>query len=542
MLVELSVRGLGVIDDVRVVLGPGLTAVTGETGAGKTLLVEAIELLVGARAEATLVRPGADEAVVEGRFIVGDEDDEREVVVSRVVPAAGRSRAYIDGRMAPVSTLAELGASLIDLHGQHAHQSLLLAAVQRAALDRFAALEPTLEELHAARAAVKQIDADLGALGGDAHARAREIDLLRYQLAEIGDAGLGDPDEDGALEAEEDRLADAAAHREAASAAREMIAGDGGALDAVGGASAALAHRGPFRAATDRLRAVAAELADVASELRAEAEGLADDPARLESVRARRQLLRELRRKYGGTLAEVMEFGVATQSRLRDLESYEVRAAGLETARQEAMEQVSRVAAQLGAARRRAAPELGRAIETHLQQLALPRARFEVRVGDEDPGDDVVFGLGANPGEPVLPLSKVASGGELARTMLAARLVLSEAPPTLVFDEVDAGIGGEAALAVGRALAALATDRQVLVVTHLPQVAAFADAQVAVTKVERRGRTLAQARAVESDDRLVELSRMLSGQPDSVAARRHAADLLSSAEAERRPRRRARNS
>ncbi|HEX2040751.1 MAG TPA: DNA repair protein RecN, partial [Acidimicrobiales bacterium] len=529
VLVELRVRDLGVIAEAHVVLGPGLTALTGETGAGKTLLVEAIELLVGGRAESVLVRPGAEEAWVEGRFVV----DGREVVLARAVPASGRSRAYVDGRMAPVGALAEAGAELVDLHGQHAHQALLSAPAQRAALDRFG--EVDLRPLHEARARLHAIEQSLDALGGDERARAREIDLLRYQVDEVDGARIDGPDEDERLAEEEERLADATAHREAAAAAHAALAEEGRAGDALGSALAAVAGRSPLRDLEGRLRSLVAEVGDVGTELRAAAEQLEDDPERLDAVRGRRRQLHELRKKYGATLAEVLAFAEQARARLDELLSHDRRAAELDRDREQATEAVAAAERAVLAARRDAAPRLAAAVEAHLQDLAMAGARVEVEVGEEPPGDRVAFLLGANPGEPALPLSKVASGGELARTMLALRLALRDdaGAPTVVFDEVDAGIGGTAALAVGRSLAALAGDLQVLVVTHLPQVAAFADRQVVVRKGEREGRTVAEASVLEPAARVVELSRMLSGTPDSDAAREHAAELLAGAARER---------
>ncbi len=534
MLAELHVRDLGVIADLTLVLQPGMTALTGETGAGKTLVVEAIELLIGERADPVLVRPGADEARVEGRFVVGDD----EVVVARVVPRTGRSRAYVDGRLATVGELVEIGGRMVDLHGQHAHQSLLGARVQRAALDRFGGVD--LAPLAEARAAVAGLDGALAALGGDARARAREIDLLAFQVGELDAAGLTEPDEDDLLDAEEDLLAQAAAHRQAGMAAHAALRDDGGAADAVATALDALAGRPPFAEIEARLRSVAAELDEAAADARRTAEAIAEDPERLDEVRARRRLLRELCRKYGERLSDVLEYGADARNRLAELHSHDERVKELEKDRIVAVAAVDDAAAAVGRARRDAAPRLAAAVEGHLGELALGRARFEVQVADEadDPsGSSVTFLLGANPGEPTRPLAKVASGGELARTMLACRLVLSDAPPTLVFDEVDAGVGGQAALAVGRALAALADGprgrHQVVVVTHLAQVAAFADHQVAVTKHERDGRTVADVRRLDDHHRVVELSRMLSGQPSSATAHHHAEELLATASRER---------
>ncbi|MBW3649680.1 MAG: DNA repair protein RecN [Actinobacteria bacterium] len=527
MLTEIRVRELGLIADLTLVLGPGMTAVTGETGAGKTLLVEAIELLVGGRAEPHLVRPGADEALVEGRFTTA----EGERILARSVRGGSRSRAYVDGRMAAVTALSELGAGLVDLHGQHAHQSLLAPAVQRGALDAFAGAD--LGPMAAARGRIHEIDDELRRLGGDARARAREVDLLRFQIAEIAAAGLTDLDEDDALAAEEAALADADAAREAAGVAYEALSADGGAADAVGIAGAALAGRPALAALGERLRALQAEVTEAAADLRGAAEAIEDDPERLAAVVQRRQVLGDLRRKYGETLGDVLAFAQEAAARLAQLESHDQRVGELEVARVAATSEWAEAAAVVAAARRRAAPRLASAVEAHLRELALPSARFEVEVAGDDPADEVRFLFSANAGEPALPLAKVASGGELARTMLAARLVLTDAPPTLVFDEVDAGIGGAAAVAVGRALAALAADHQVLVVTHLPQVAAFADSHVAVRKAEVAGRTVATATVLDDRSRVVELSRMLSGQPESSTARDHATELLATAARQR---------
>ncbi|MDP9403947.1 MAG: DNA repair protein RecN [Actinomycetota bacterium] len=556
MLTELRIRDLGVIAGLDLLLRPGMTAVTGETGAGKTLLVQGIELLLGGRAEALLVRAGAGQAEVEGRFVgeaggeggvgtrdggdrTGDEGVE-EVVLGRVVPVAGRSRGYVGGRLAPATLLAETGRRLVDIHGQHDHQSLLAPAVQRRALDAFGAVD------HGPRAAAAEglatVEAALTALGGDERSRAREVDLLRFQIAELAAAHLSDPAEDEALELEEDRLAEAAAHREAAARAHHALSDDGGAADAVGSALAAVTGRAPLSELARRLESVAAEVVEAAADLRHAVDTLQDDPERLEQVRARRALLRDLARKYGDSLAEVIAYTAEARRRLEELESHNERVAILEQQRGDARRELASAETAMGHARRHAAGRLSRAVTDHLQQLAMAGAGFEVTVGPEGAGDDVTFLLGANRGEPCLPLARVASGGELARAMLALRLVLGHhggpSPGTVVFDEVDAGVGGEAALAVGRALAAVASGPgapQVLVVTHLPQVAAFADHQLVVRKVvDGEGRTVVEAEHVEGEARVVELSRMLSGRPDSAAARGHAEELLAAATRGRR--------
>ncbi len=372
MLTELHIENLGVIERVDLSLGAGLTAVTGETGAGKTMLVEALELLVGGRADATIVRPGAKEARVDGRFVTGDT----ELVLTRVVPAEGRSRAYIDGRPATVGALADATAGLLDLHGQHDHQSLLAAATQRAALDHFGHVD--LAPLRAARARLTELDAELATLGGAARERAREIDLLRYQVDELAAAGLDDPDEERRLELLEDALADASGHRQAGAAAHEALAADGGARDAVAAAAAALSGRTPFDASVDRMAALLAELDDVLAEVRDTAEGIEDDPIRLAEVRQRRQLLRDLCRKYGDDVAEVIAYGEHAARRLTELEGYEIRAAAIDAERAGAESLERTAAAAVGQARRAAAPILGEAVTARLRELAMPHATVSV--------------------------------------------------------------------------------------------------------------------------------------------------------------------
>jgi DNA repair protein RecN (Recombination protein N) len=536
VLSELRVENLGIIVELQVTLGEGLTVITGETGAGKTLIVDALDLLCGGRADPQLVREGAAEARVEGRF----EDGGEEVVLARVVPADGRSRGYVNGRLATVAELAECGRRLVDLHGQHAHQSLLAPVEQRALLDRFAGAkaQAALAQLRAARAEARGFADELASLGGDERSRAREVDLLRYQVAEIDAAGITGPGEDERLLAEEELLADAEAHREALGTAYREVEGAG--EDALGAAVAALSGRAPFEALVARLRVLQAEMQEAAHDVRTTEESIVADPQRLQEVQTRRALLAELRRKYGLTLEDVVEYAARTRERLEELEQHDALAARLDAACREAQAEAERAARALTKARRAAAPRLADAVTVHLRELALPAATLTIDISSgaidsaasgpasigDDGADDVSFLLAPNPGESARPLAKAASGGELSRAMLALRVVLSEAPPTLVFDEVDAGIGGEAGAAVGRALATLGGHHQVLCVTHLPQVAAFADAHVLVAKDEVKGRTVAAASLLLDDARVNEISRMLAGVGGSAHARRHARELV----------------
>ncbi len=533
MLVELVVRNLGVIDNVTVLPGSAMTALTGETGAGKTLIVGAVSLLLGARADAVMVRPGCDEARIDGRF----ETDGVERVLTRVVTSAGRSRAYIDGSPVTIGQLEEVGAKLVDLHGQHAHQSLLSPAAQRYALDAYGRVDRSA--LIEARSKMAELDRQLAALGGDERARARELDLLRFQAAEIDQAKLDDPDEDQALAKEEDLLGDALAHREAAASALAALRDDGGARDALGLAAGALHRRAPFSEIEARVQTLVAELEDVIGELRGSVDGIEDDPERLNDVRVRRQLIRDVLRKYGESIATVTDYRNELEAQIGDLSSHEERAAAIETEREKLRVHMIAHGRVIAAARRKAASKLAVSIEARLGDLAMAKAKLGIEVLDHpdalgiDEGADVRFLLAANPGSPLQPLSKVASGGELARTMLALRLALLEGrvalggiPDTLIFDEVDAGIGGQAAVAVGHALAELGEGRQVIVVTHLPQVAARGAQHLVVEKVSTGKSTSTVVTAQNRDGRIVELARMLAGHPDSDAGRRHAEELL----------------
>lgn len=527
MLVELVVTNLGVIESARVLFSGGLVALTGETGAGKTMLMEALGLLTGSKADPTRVRQGADEAVVEGLFADGDT----EWVLRRVVPVEGRSRAYVNGALATAATLADVAGGLLELHGQHAQQQLFSRRVHRSVLDEFASIDtgPMDELTRRARELEHAIEAE----GGDEGARLREIDLLRFQIEEISgvDPQVG---EDRELEAEELVLADALAHREAAETALALLTDDGAVSDQLAVAAVTLEGRSPLEPVRDRLVALVAELTDSADELRRLAEVIEPDPQRLSWIQDRRSSLADLRRKYGPEDTDVLGFLADAQQRVELLASFDERLRERleDLAHTRSLLEVEAVA--VGTRRRETAPELAAAIEAHLRQLAMPDAEVSVDVSDGNvaagDGDVVEFLISTNRGMRPGPLGKVASGGELSRVMLALHLVLSQGPPTVVFDEVDAGIGGEAATAMGRALSSLASQRQVLVVTHLPQVAAFADLQVRLEKSSIGDSVATTATALSHQERIVEISRMLSGQPDSENARRHAEELLAQGE------------
>ena len=571
MLSELVVRNLGIIKDLSLQFNNDMTVLTGETGAGKTLITEAVSLLLGGRADSVLVGPWGEEAEVEGRFVLDDstgalegdfellsestsEADSREaneaiseqaseeaneeakgdraeeiseIIIRRVVARKGRSRAYINGKLAATKSLTETAEHLVDLHGQHLHQSLLRPASQRAALDSFGNVETA--PLREARALIKALQSKLDTLGGDEHARQRTLDMLRHQLDEILAARLSDPSEDEQLQAEEKLLSEAGESQAAVRQAAHITSGDGTATTAL---AEALALIDPYESLAEpatRLRRLSEELAEAGTELRFLSEQLEADPLRLDEIVERRSLLADLRRKYGSTLAEVMEYAERIRAELAEMESTEERTAEIQAEISELEARERKIAAEVGAARRKAATRLAKEITDLLSQLAMPNASFDVEVG-EDPGEDVEFLLSANPPLPPGPLCKVVSGGELSRVTLAIQLVCRQAPPTVVFDEVDAGVGGTAAVAVGEALASLAADRQVFVVTHLPQVAALANQHLKVAKEQPSSSDEfggVSVHLLEGPDREEELARMLSGSPESQTAKEHARELLS---------------
>jgi DNA repair protein RecN (Recombination protein N) len=527
MLVELHIENLGVIESLQLPVRNGFTVLTGETGAGKTMLVEAINLVVGGRADASVVRTGAAEARVEALFHSEKNGVHEEMILTRIVPVDGRSRAYINHRPVTVAMLADVGVDLIDIHGQHAHQKLLSPAAQRDALDAFAGVDtsPIVE----ARQRVLEIEAAMAALGGDERMRAREIDLLTFQCHEIESAHIEDDHEDVRLRDEEDLLADAVSIREFMLQSADILSSDNGVLDRLGVALAALESAKVSEELVTRTRATFAELSDVASDIRNTADSIEENPERLAQVSERRRVLRDLMKKYGDSLRDVIVYGQQSRQRLDELNGYSARITELENMKTRALAELESAQIVVGEARRRAAPLLSAQITARLGALAMENAEIVVEIPDsvtDLAGDKVTFLLSANPGSPLLPLTKVASGGELARTMLALRLVLSGEPATMIFDEVDAGIGGAAAVAVADALGDLGLKHQVLAVTHLGQMAATAHHHVHVTKEVSDGVTFGRAFELSENERVDELARMLSGGLADNSARQHAIDML----------------
>jgi DNA repair protein RecN (Recombination protein N) len=548
---ELHIRGLGVIEDATLRLAPGLTVVTGETGAGKTMLVTALELLLGARADSGLVRHGDQAAVVEA--VVSPPppeaadwgvDGEDVLLVAREVPADGRSRARLQGRLAPVGALAEVLGRHVEVHAQHEHVRLARPEVQRRLVDRFAG-EPharTLARYRQAYAAWRDLLARRERRQADERERARTLDRLSAEVAEI-DAARIDPDTDGELAREIELLAHAEEVQRAAAEVTAALGGDG-AQEPLGVAVEGLRrlplddpHLDELRARADALVAEATELA---RDVRAFGEGVAADPERLAALQDRHAVLRQLERKYGPELTDVLAYAAEAREQLAELERDEASAADLEDRIAEQRATLGSLAEDVRRGRRAAGERLAELVEQHLGELAMPHARFAVAVEPlpdgrhgPDGADDVVFLLAPNPGEPPRPLGAAASGGERSRVSLAIEVALADVDDVevLVFDEVDAGIGGATAMAVGEKLARLASAgagraRQVLCVTHLAQLAAFADVHHVVEKGVRDGRTVTSTRQVSDDARVPELSRMLGGDPTAAAGLDHARELL----------------
>jgi len=579
----MRLRGLGVIRDAVLEFGPGLTVVTGETGAGKTMVVTGLGLLMGGRADAAAVRTGEAAAVVEGRVQLdpagpvatlaaeaGAELDDGEVLLlSRTVSAEGRSRGHLGGRSVPVGLLGELAELLVAVHGQGEAIRLRAPARQREALDRYAgeALAGDLERYRTAWRALRELEAELRELTERARERAQEAELLRLGLAEV-ERVAPQPGEDVELRAEAGRLAHAEELKAAAHTAHGLLAGDTEAGEAVPDAGSLLAsarqaldavrsHDARLADLADRLAEVGYLVADAAGECASYAAQVESDPVRLAAVEQRRAELAGLTRAHGEDIDGVLAWADRSRQRVLELDGDDERIEVLGRRREELRAALAGHAAAVSRARLAAAADLQEAVTAELQELSMPQAQLIVQVSQRedveglpvdlgagpralaagpDGVDEVEFLLLPHPGAPARPLARGASGGELSRVMLGLEVVLGAADPvpTFVFDEVDAGVGGRAALGVGRRLARLARGgSQVLVVTHLAQVAAFADRHLHVVKGGDGEVTVSDVHLLDAEGRVRELARMLGGVEESRSARAHAEELLRLADAER---------
>lgn len=578
MLEEIRISSLGVIDSSTLELGPGLTVITGETGAGKTMIVTALGLLLGGRSDSGAVRTGARSARVEGLVRVdglggfalsvedaGGEVEDGHVVLARNVSAEGRSRAFVGGASVPVSTLASVSEPLVAVHGQSDQHRLLQPRAQRDALDRFGgdAVAGAAAAYTACFERLRAVEAELVEVVTSARERAREADLLRFGLGEV-EAVSPEVGEDVALAAEETRLGFSDTLRTAAEQAREALSSEDGAPDALATTTAARsalesvrAHDPEAAGLADRLGEISYLLSDLAADVASYATRVEVDPARLAAVSERRAALTALTRKYGETIDEVLAWAETSARRLLDLDGTDERVEQLRQERAELREELADLGLRLSQLRGEAATRLAEAVTGELGMLAMPHARVVVEVRQHaveapaetgDPArvgtplrvgkrwlryapsglDEVDLLLAANTGSEPRPLHKGASGGELSRVMLALEVALAGTSPvpTFVFDEVDAGVGGTAAVEVGRRLARLARDAQVLVVTHLPQVAAYADRHVVVSKSNDGTVTSSGLAVLDDTQRERELSRMMAGLTGSDTALAHARELL----------------
>ncbi len=590
MLSEIRIEALGVIGVATAEFDRGLTVLTGETGTGKTMVVTGLHLLSGARADADRVRSGADRAVVEGRFSTADldqkaaaqvdemldasgaeRDEDDSIIALRSVSRDGRSRAYLGGRSVPAKSLSGFTNELLTLHGQNDQLRLMRSDEQRGALDRFAAVGPRLERYRQLRDAWQSARRELVDRTNRARELAQEADRLKFALHEIDTVDPA-PGEDDALIADIRRLSELDALREAAASARAALSGAGeetaaevmgqpvSAADGLARAKTALESTddATLRELADQLSEALTVVGDAARELGDYLNELPTDASTLDIKLARQAELRTLTRKYAADIDGVLQWARESRDRLAHLDVSEEALAGLQRRVDELATELASAATELSKARSQAAKQLAKEVTRELSGLAMSDAEFTITVttmpaNDEDPAaltlpsgarahaggegvDQVEFGFAARRGMTVLPLSKSASGGELSRVMLALEVVLATSPTrmagtTMVFDEVDAGVGGRAAVQIGRRLARLARNRQVIVVTHLPQVAAYADVHLMVDSTGKNGAS--GVRRLDGDDRVAELARMLAGLGESDMARAHARELLEAADCDR---------
>ena len=551
VLTGLSVENVALIEEATLELSPGLNAITGETGAGKTLLATALQLLLGGRARSESVRAGASRATVEGSFVLPEEigpriladalgDLSEEVqaedglVLRRTLTGEGRSRCYVDGVSVPVRSLAALGERLVSYHGQREQTRLTEPAEQLAILDDF--LDDTAARAREDHESLwRTVDRDrreLSEIRASSEARLREVEFLRYQVSELESAGY-DPQELSELARERDRLKNVTDLLRATAAATAALSSEegSGAIDSLGHAASELetasAHDDSLRGLLERLDGLSTELEDVLYELRSYADELEADPNRLQTVEDRLAAMRALERKYG----DVEGYLLDSRTRLSRLENLDEETAELEARLAGGERRLGELAATLSAGRVAASSRLSQKVQENLGDLNLGKTTFRAELVPAEPGpsgaERVEFAIQPNPGEPELPVRRYASGGELSRIMLAIRLAQERLEPgaTYIFDEVDAGIGGETATAVGAKLRQLGDSNQVLTITHLPQIASEAGTHVVVEKEETGGRTITRIERIEGEERRRELARMLSGRIDE-ASLAHATELL----------------
>jgi len=550
MLTTLRIKNLALVSDLTLELQPGCNVITGETGAGKSIIIGALNLVLGERADRSLIRSGEESCSVEAVFDTKklraplkcfleenglEPCEENQLVLKRNFSASGTNRQFINGSATTLATLATIGEWLVDMHGPHDHQSLLHAGKQLLILDAFGGLEKSREEFGELVRRRAVLENEKSALIVDEKTYAQQLDLLRFQVQEISTARL-QADEDKAVEEEFNRASNAAKLLQLSQTALDALGeSDNSLLTQSGVIGRVLAELQRVDAGAENLVALHAQAGETLRELQTELSRYADkvdvDPARLAEVEERLNLLHSLKRKYGATLVEVIAFGDEAKTKLQALESRDAELARLNAALEKLAAEILAAGKKLSAARKKVIPQLAKAVGKQLEDLGFKQSKFDVAIfvaGQPSASgmDEIEFQFAPNPGEPAKPLRAIASSGEMARVMLALKTVLAaeDEIPVLIFDEVDANVGGETANAVGEKMKQIAAKRQVFCITHLPQVASAADAHYVVTKSVKNGRTISEITLLDNKARITELARMLGGQ--TAAARRHAEALL----------------
>ena len=573
MLLELAISNFAIIDRLGLKLNPGFNVLTGETGAGKSIVIDAVSALLGGKVGLEFLRAGAEQAHVEGVFAFprpgseqcaqltellehnGLNSDEDTLILTRELNSTGRTVARINGRAVPASLLQQMGHLLVDIHGQSEHLSLLRVSSHIDLLDRYAGLSDRRKQMAENVAAVRKLRRELEALMRDEREVARRIDLLRFQVQEIESARL-EPGEEGQLEAERHIQANSetlmAAADQVFSHLYEGTDEQRAVVDLLGVVSSRLGDIARVDPSVeDKARMVEghlAELEELSREIRSYRDGIEYDPKRLEEIEERLLLIKSLKRKYGGSIEEILKFGQQAAAEMDMLSSRGERIDDMRGKEQELLAELAEIAVGLSEARRQASERLSCGVERELADLNMARARFVVlqEQADDPEGvevsgkrcafdatgvDRIEFLLSPNPGEPPKPLAKIASGGETSRMMLALKTVLALADPvpTLIFDEIDQGIGGRSGQVVGKKLWSLRDGHQVICVTHLPQIACYGDAHLSVSKSVVGDRTASQVRALAGKERSEEIAAMLGGAADSIASLQNAEEILNEA-------------
>jgi DNA repair protein RecN (Recombination protein N) len=561
MLAELHVTNFALIDHLDLAFGDGLNILTGETGAGKSIIIDALGLALGERAGADLVRTGAAKATVEAVFdlahapaevrrrlseagLDGDEGEDALLVTREIARAGGKSQCRINGRLMPVAVLKEIAEGLVDVHGQHEHQSLLAADRHVDTLDNWTGKDALAQraDVAALHSEVNALTREREKLRTDARERVRMLDLYRFQQEEISGAGLRSGEEEE-LASDRSRLANSeklsAAAQDAYATLSGAERGAGGALDALNAALAAVQHAAALDEAlaplAETLGSAVSFAEDAAHDLRVYQETVEFNPERLEEIESRLDLIRTLKRKYGETLDEIIAYGQELGGKLDALEHSEAREEELTQAITRSEGKLQSAAAKLTKTRRKASAEFAAGIARELQDLGMAATKFEVSIEPQPitskGADRVEFLLSPNPGEPLRPLAKIASGGEMSRIMLAMKSVLARTGtiPTMIFDEIDVGVGGRTAQTIGDKLEGLAGDAQILCITHLPQIASRAGTHFYIEKRVEEGRTIVSVSPLDPEGRIEEIARMLGGSRRSEAVVQHAREMLSAA-------------